>query len=207
MATFLEAQQRIADDLNRSDLTAQIKEAINRAIIYYEKEPFWFKETNGTFVTVASQQAYGTVDGIPSDIARIKRLETAVGTSVYDIVERDINYIRDVNPNSATGDPPTNYAWWQKKIYLSLVPSQVRTITAYYTKTYTELSADADTNDWLVYAEDLIEARARWWIYLRVIKNRKDADDAKIEEIDALGALREINEGYTAQGRIVPTSF
>lgn len=207
MSTFLQMQQRIADDLNRTDLTAQIKKAITRAVTFYQKEPFWFKQTSGTFSTIAAQKAYGTVDGIPSDISRIYRIEITVSGSAYEVIEEDINDIQNGNPNSAQGDPATNYAWWQNKIWLKLVPSVVRTVTVYYTKIYTELSADSDTNDWTTTAEDLVEARARWWLYTRVVKSKDDADSAKLEEIEALQGLREMSEGHIAQSNIPPTEF
>lgn len=207
MSTFLEMQQRIADDLNRSDLTAQIKKAITRAVSFYQKEPFWFKETSGSFSTIAAQKAYGASDGIPSDIDTIRYMYCAVGGTNYEIKPTDIVDLENNNPAQSQGDPPTDYAWFQKKIYFSLIPNQVRTVTLYYTKTYTALSADADTNDWTTTAEDLIEARSRWWLYKRVIMDKMEADEAKIEELEALGGLREISEGYVAQGRIPPTSF
>lgn len=199
-------QQRIADDLNRADLTTQIKKAINRAIVFYLKEPFWFKETSATFSTVASQKAYSNTDTSITDIGRIYLVESVLNNANYEMTERDIKWVENMNPNDAIGQP-TDYAWWQNKFYIYLVPSGIFTIRVWYTKKYTELSADADTNDWTTTAEDLIEARARWWIYKRVILDKAQADEAKIEEMEALTGLREVNEGYVAQGRVPPTCF
>lgn len=210
MTTYLsDITSRIADDLNRSDLTTQTYTAVNRAIKHYEKEPFWFKETTGTFVTIASQQSYGTADGLPSDISRINRLEITLSAGRYFLTPRNINWIQNQNPNGATGDP-TDYAWWQNKIWLSLTPNQVNTITAYYTKTYADLdiaNPTSSANDWLTYAEDLIEARARKWIYARILKDPDNAALAAQEEMEALNALLDKNEGHTAQAAITPTVF
>lgn len=206
MSTFLEMQQRIADDLNRTDLTTQIKKAINRAIIFYQKEPFWFKEATVTFSTIANQKSYSSSDTLITDIDRIYMVESVLNSANYEMDEHDIKWIEEKNPNNATGNP-TDYAWWQNKFWLYLVPDKVYTIRVYYTKTYAALSADADTNDWLVYAEDLIEARARKWLYGRIIKDIPNATTAGVEEMEALDTLRSVNEGYIAQGRIPPTSF
>lgn len=206
MSTFLEMQQRIGDDLNRTDLTTQIKKAINRAIKFYLKEPFWFKETSGSFSTIVAQKTYTSTDTSITDIGRIHLMEASINSALYEIKERPLSFIMNRNPNSAQG-VIRFYAWWADTIYFYLVPSTIWTVTIYYTKKYTELSADADTNDWLVYAEDLIEARARKWLYARVIKNTEQAQIAELEEAQSLQALREINEGYVAQGRIPPTSF
>ena len=49
MATLGEIHDRIADDLNRTDLTSQIILAINRAIQHYETRRFWFTENVWSF--------------------------------------------------------------------------------------------------------------------------------------------------------------
>lgn len=206
MSTFLEMQQRIADDLNRTDLTTQIKKAITRAILYYQKEPFWFKETSATFSTVANQKAYSTTDTSITDISRIHLVEATINSANYELDAHDIKWVESKNPNNAIG-VPTDYAWWQSKFYIYLVPNAIYTITIWYTKLYTALSADSDANDWTVYAEDLIEARARAWIYARILKDADNAIIAKQEENESLAALREISEGYIPQGRVPPTQF
>lgn len=201
-------RSRIADDLNRSDLSSQIDKAINRAIIHYQSEPFWFKETSGTFSTVASQASYATTDvsPIPSDIDRIHYMEANVNNGQYEVDPRDIKWIRIQNPQLAIGIP-THFAWWNKKIWFYLVPNAVYTVTIYYTKTYAVLSANSDTNDWLTYAEDLIESRAKAWLYARILKDTNNAALSQAEEQQALQSLREVNEGYTSQSRILPSRF
>lgn len=206
MSTFLEMQQRIADDLNRTDLTTQIKKAITRAILFYQKEPFWFKETSKSFNTIAAQKIYTTTDTSITDIDRIHFMKAVINSANYKITEKPLSFIEDRNPNNAQG-VICYYAWWQNQIYFYLVPNQIWAVTVYYTKTYTPLSADSDTNDWTVYAEDLIEARARKWLYARVIKNVQNAQIAELEEQQALSALREISEGYVAEARIPATLF
>lgn len=206
MSTLADMVSRIADDINRTDLsTTQIPLAINRAIKYYKKEPFWFKETTDTFVTVANQKIYTSTDTGITDISRIHTVEIEANSANEELLLRDVKWIEYQNPNDSTG-VPTDYAWWQNSFYLYLVPNGVYTIRVYYTKDYPELTG-VQTNDWITYAEDLIEARARWWLYTRIILDTEQALVAKNEENDALFALREINEGYVAQGRIPPTSF
>lgn len=205
MTTFADITSRIADDINRSDLTTQIGLAVNRAINHYQKEPFWFKETSANFSTVASQASYSSTDTSITDIDCIRYMEALVNNGEYEVDPRNIGWIRRQNPQLAIGIP-THYAWWQNKIWFYLVPNAVYTVTIYYTKTYAALSG-TQTNDWLTYAEDLIEARARKWIYARIIKDQDNALLAEAEEQQALQKLREVNEGYTAQARILPSQF
>lgn len=194
---------RIVTDLSRDDIASDVTDAINRAIKHYESEPFWFKETNDTFSTVASQKAYDSSDGVATDIEEIHYAEITLGDD-FELTRRDMSWIEQ-RDNDNTGDP-TVYALWQGEIWLYPTPNQVRTVTLYYTKSYAALSADADTNDWLTEAEDLIEARARWWLCKRKLKMFPQAQEAKLEELEALEALRKKNENRASQS-IVPTRF
>lgn len=191
MSTLAQLRSRIADDLNRTDLNTQIDTAINRAIEYYNnREDFWFSETTATFSTVANQEEYGVSDGIPDDIADIDRLELILtSTNKPEIFASTFEWLKDVNVGQGTGQP-TDYAFYQSKIYLYLIPNQVYTIKMYYKKTYDELVSDSETNDYTVYARDLIEARASYWLYSRVLKDAESAAMSKTEENDALNALR-----------------
>lgn len=206
-STFLQMQQRIADDLDRTDLNAQIKLAINRAIKHYQTEPFWFKETATTFPVVVNQEEYsfGT-GGVPSDVEMIDIMECLVSGSKAPIIEITPFELEAKQSSTNTG-VPTEFAQYANKFKFYPIPNQSATILIKYTKNYTDLSADADTNDWLTYAEDLIEARARWWVNIRVIKDVAAANDDALQESIALDALRTINNHKTGQGEVIPTEF
>ncbi len=208
MSTLAQMRSRIADDLLRSDLNTQIDKAINRAIeYYYKKEKFWFNQTTGTFATIASQEAYGTADGIPSDILEIDYMQIAfTTTNKPELIPRTYQDLKRRNEGNSTGNPE-DYAWYQNKIYLHLIPSTVWTVTVSYRKSYAAMTVDADTNDFTTNAEDLIEARASWWLYSRVLKDYDAATVAKQEEIDSLSALRARTEGITGTGEVYPTGF
>ncbi|MGA1554164.1 MAG: phage adaptor protein [Burkholderiaceae bacterium] len=208
MSTFLEMQQRIADDLDRTDLTTQIKKAINRAIVYYEKEPLWFKESSATFTAVSGQEeyTYGS-DSVPSDVAMIDIMERAYGGQKISMQEITPFELEAKQSLTATGIPD-EFAQYEDKFKLYPIPNQSGiTIYIKYTKTYDELSADGDTNDWLTYAEDLIEAKARWWINARILRDNDAAANDAAQEMDALDALRTKNVHKTGQGRVIPTQF
>jgi hypothetical protein len=206
MSTFLEMKNRIADDLDRTDLSTQIAKAINRAIEYYEKERFWFNEKVSTFSTVANQKNYGSSDGIPTDIAEIDYVEITVSGKEYELHTRTYSYIKKLIGYDMVGEP-TDYCYYQENFYFYPIPNAARTITISHQQKYAELSADSDTNDFTTEAEDLIESRARWWIYSRIIKDREQAEVAKADEIEALQALRTKTEKLTSTGSLRPTKF
>lgn len=68
MSTYAQMQAKIADDLNRSDLTTQIQREINRAIRKYASIPMWFSSTTANFTTANGQWSYDSADGLPSNI-------------------------------------------------------------------------------------------------------------------------------------------
>lgn len=80
MSTYAQMQAKIADDLNRSDLTTQIQREINRAIRKYASIPMWFSSTSANFTTAAGQQTYDTADGLPSNIRIVDYLRVNQST-------------------------------------------------------------------------------------------------------------------------------
>lgn len=200
-------RSRIADDLSRSDLNTQIDKAINRAIYFYQKEPFWFKETSSSFPTVINQEEYVPgVGSVPTYIAQIDILERTSGNQTITLTQITPSELEAKQSGIAVG-LPYEFAWYENSFKLYPIPNQVLTMPIQYTKSYVALVADADTNDWLVYAEDLIENRARGWINARVLKDTDSATMDKAMEADSLMALRAINNAKTGQGKVVPTSF
>lgn len=207
MSTLATMRTRIADDLNRSDVNTQIDKAINRAIIYYSKERFWFNETTGTVATVASTQAYGTAQSLPTDILEIDTVKLTIASTNKQVLDkRTYQWLQEMDLSAQTSQP-TDWAWYKSSLYLYPTPNAAWTVTLSYMKSYAELSLDADTNDWTTSAEDLIEARARWWLYSRVIMDYEAADRAKAEEAEALYCLRHKTSNLLATNMIAATDF
>ncbi len=208
MSTLAQMRSRIADDMMRSDLSTQIDLAINRAIEYYYNDGgFWFDETTGTFATIVGQETYGTADGLPSDIGEIDFVRiTLSSTNKPELLPRSYPWIQKNNIGSAQG-VPSDYAWYQNKIYLYLIPNAVNTVTLSYRKTYAVLSADPDTNNYTTYAQDLIEARAQWWLYDRVLFDDARAATMKKHEEDAYRVLMNRDEALTSNGEVEATGF
>jgi hypothetical protein len=208
MGTLGTVQDRIADDLNRSDLTTQIIKAINRAISFYSKEPFWFTETTSTFTTSDSAAYYTNASpaAFPTDIAQIKFAEITVNGSDYELEPWKIEDIQKANV-TGTKNQPIAYAWWQNRIYTYPLANGAYPITLYHTKTYSEMSVTTSSNDFTTYAEDLIEARARKMLNMRVLKNAEEALVAQQDENEALDALRSKSAGHHEQSAVEPTDF
>lgn len=208
MSTLAQMRSRIADDLDRDDINTQIDKAINRAIEFYaKKERFWFNEVTASFNTVASQFNYSSSDTGISNIREIDYVKIAIASTLnFDLTPRTYKYVQDSNVGNYTSQP-TDYAYYKENFFIYPVPNAVYAITVSYTKSYTALSLDADTNDFTSNAEDLIEARASWWLYRRILKDYDAAADSKEEELEALQGLRIETARMISTGRVVPTEF
>ena len=207
MATWDTLIARIADDLNRSDLNTQIGVAINRAIAHYQSEETWFNQTTDTVTTVATQESYGTADGLASDIVQIDLVQcTDSGGNQYPLTPRTWSYLRTLqsDPTGLTG-LPADWAWYQEKLYLYPTPDAAYTVTIWYIKSYADL-ATGESNDWTTEHEalDLIEARATWWVASRLLKDYERASAAKQEEGEALQRLIIRSNRAITRGTIRP---
>ncbi len=207
MSTFLQMQSKIATRIKRSDLTTEIKEAINEAIDIYDSKSFYFQETSGSFNTVASQESYGTSDSLPSDIREIDKVTiTLSSTNKPLLCPRTFEYIRERNIGAATGTPD-DYAWYSSKLWFAAIPNSAWAITVYYKKSYTALSADADTNDWTTIAENLILQCAIKIISNDVTKDFELADRMEKRERESFIILKKKSDQLVASGKVTPSTF
>ena len=123
----------------------------------------------------------------------------------------NIDEIRWNVPTDSVEGYPDEWAWFGEKLHFAPVPNGVYTVRLDYIKdlglpTYqytggewvfydSELTgagslADSFTNDWIKNASELIDARARWFLWTNYYKSDENADRAKATELDALSVLR-----------------
>lgn len=211
MASYLDMQTRIADELDRSDLTAQIKKAIVTAVEFYQRKPFYFTETSFTFSTVVGQEYYGAAANaaIPTSPS-IDLLNINVNAGRVDLDKQSFEYIDSISfLTTATGQPDM-WAYRAEQIRLYPIPNQVYVITAFSIPRLTALSADTDSNVWTNDAEALIRARAKQDLVANVIRGVDMAEELAMlrdQEIQERSALYSEGASRSATGVITPTSF
>lgn len=174
--------------LDRDDLDTEINKAINLAIGHYSKQQFFFNSDVSTFSTVASQESYSTSDSIPSDMTGIYDVRATYNSTKFELRRQDYKTIAELNSASSTG-LPTDYAFYGNKFYFYPIPDAAYTITVAHRKNYTDLSDDSDSNDFTTYAEELITARASWWVAHHVIHDSQISQNMKISEMEAKNQL------------------
>ncbi len=204
----------IADDLARSDLSAQIDNAIEHAIGERQDERFFFNETNATtFVTVADQAAYASADD--TDIPLFYEVDGLVledsDGNRFDLGE-PIDPVRmqilQATAAAASGQP-YEYTYFDESFIFYPVPDDVYTI---YPVGHIEIAipaADDAGNPWMTQrgAFQLIRADAKAYLYAHVIKDAEQSAMMVDAAQGALAKLRSRTSRKKASGQMMPTSW
>lgn len=199
MSDFATLKARIADELNRSDLTSQIASAVPRAIEHYARERFDFNEGRST-ATLTIDNQY--VD-FPSGLRVVDEVYATVGGYTYDLTRREFDEIEYWSGASNTSGQPLDYAMRNRqfRIYPTPNAAYVLTVTGIYDEP--ALSADDDTNDWCTdIAADLINYRVQFLMYRDILKDRESMLEARQAEKEALQELRAEAEHLTSDGKV-----
>lgn len=210
MSNFGTLRDRIADELDRTDMTTQIEREIKSAIAYYERRRFWFNEKRTNFATVVSQEWYTSADD--SDIPNLLTLDIAKiainATTKHDLEllpYAELEFVSD--GGEADEGQPTSMAYFQKQIRLYPIPDASYSVVLSGIFALDSLSASADTNAWMTDGEALIRQRTRRMIYSNVIRDPELAQEAGRLEAEELRVLIEATSQKKATGRLVPTNF
>jgi hypothetical protein len=202
-------KSRIADELARSDLTSQIANAINDAILTHERERFWFNESRDlTFSTVADQRIYTVADGawIPN-VIKIDNLFVTVGGQNRRMCESDPSELELLSDSSGSSGAPYEWAYFDNSIQLYPIPDQVYTVRALAHYRLDALAADNESNAWTTEAEQLIRHAARLLIANDVTGDTEERSRMADAVTYDLGVLRAETSRRKASGTIKPTQF
>ena len=218
MTTYGTMQTRIANELDRDDLTAEIKDAILSAIVFYEREPWWFLETQTPPATLQTAANSEFVD-LPADYLQgFDDLQITVNDDTYPLQRRTHQYINEISEDDDHTGYPTIYAIYSDKIQLYPIPNGVFPLTPSYPKQLTALSADSDSNAWTTHAEELIRQRAKADVRINVIGEpttiatqaqlaARDMPYLSTMEKVAYQVLKSVHTRRITTGRLRPTYF
>lgn len=183
MSTFKIMFDRIAAELRRSNMTAEIKTAINDAINEAAKYRFYFNEQLGrTFNTVINQEYYDDLGFTDIDAAWYLRGTQRENLTVYNNLDAN-----DHAQSAAPGGQLMSISRVGGKLRLEPIPT---TVFAVYLDgigrlTPYPLVADGDTNAWMTEGEQYVRALAKRNLLRDVIR---DYGEARV--------LEGIAEGY-----------
>ena len=175
--SYKNIQDRIADELNRTDLTAQIKKAIVSAIEHYERERWWFEETIDTSVSCTPAQNYVT-NAVISSMAHIDLVQLTVGGSKYTVEDKPYDMFAVFTATSTTSGQPSIRSYYGDKLYLFPTPGSAYALTISGVQRLTTLSGDSDSNGFTNYCEELIRQRAKADLRINILLDEKALSEA-----------------------------
>lgn len=178
---------RIADDLERTDLTAvEIPQAIQDAIGFYERKDFYFNKgpLQFSFNTVRTQEYYGASDN--AAIPTSPHIETLTGTFFglrRELRKRSWQYINRISTLTTSMAQPVDWAYAGEQIRLYPIPDNVYPVSAFATLRLARPSSNSDVGPWMNDAELLIRSKAKEYLFLNVIRaSDMEADVALMQQ-------------------------
>lgn len=221
MTTYGDLQSRIADELARSDLTAQIALEIQSAITHYSRKRFWFNEVNdASFSTVIGQEYYSASDlAAIGTLLEIDSLKLFYSSTVrIPLMPRTWEWFENTSVTTVSTGYPTDYVYYDSKIRLYPIPNVVKTLYLSYVQALPTLSLSADTNAWMTEGEELIRYRARQAIKanylndalaLQLMAGMAEDGEGFFSPQEKIAYTSLVNSTTTriATGRASPTSF
>jgi len=188
---------RIADEIDRTDLTSQIANAVDTAITLHEGQRFWFNEVGGvSFVTVANTAYYSE----PADLLELDAIRISYSGKTPPLKEKTWEWYRDHALDSSSG-VPWAFAQYEAKTWLFPTPNAVYTLYRDYLKKFSTTLV-ADTNAWYVEAEALIRAEAKRYLNVHVLRNQTEAAMMEREVSRALANLQRQTIMRTSSGQV-----
>jgi len=220
MSTFGIMQSDIADELNKTNLTSQIKRSIVAAMKKYRNKRFKFNKASSTFTTSDGLAEYPLPDGYIGD----ELIEVLDGNFKDTLTKRDYAWVADHDNHQSYKSEPRVYAIIDgSNMRLFPVPNNSANTTSgdypllvHYHKdlnapgiagAISRSATDNVTNAWMTDGFDLIRLEAKMRIYLDVIRGPESAQEAvkliKLRD-DALNSLNKEYQQAVASGSVQP---
>ena len=183
--TLGELKARIADELNRDDLTSQIATSITAAIQQWGRERFWR--------TVSSQTGTTTLGGqyvtLPTGMLDLDIVQVLDGSTYTPLRAQPLAVIDEWQGSTTSSGVPTDYAVENTRIRLYPTPAAAYALSFVGVFSLAALASDSDTNFWTEEAADLIAATVKYRIYRDIIRNSEAMTFAKAAENEAAAWL------------------
>lgn len=211
--TLGDMETRIANELDRQDLSTEIQQAIATAVQFYQRKNFWFNEDTFTFDTVVGQEYYDlTANPYIATSPNIQILRLQYGGGVrWELTRQTFEYVDNESASSAWRGVPEDWTYRHQKIRLYPIPSQVWTITAFNVRPDGFPIADtAYEGPWVNEAEYLIRTRAKIEIIVNVIKVPESDPELALlmgQERRAWSNISGETSSREAMGHAQPTAF
>src|ERR1700692_648313 len=151
MPTYLDVQNRIQTDLlNRTNLKAHVKNGIQARIRHSQRTGYWFNEPSTALLCTVGQEKIAT----PADFLFLQELMVTQNSANIQLIPAPFDFIRRLNINNTQG-LPTRFCEYGENFCVANLPDSAYVVPCYYIQQLPALSADTDTNGWLLGGEDV----------------------------------------------------
>jgi len=203
--TYGTMQTRVADEINRTDLTSQIQNAIQSSIDFYRTQRFHFNEGKAVRNTADGSEFVG----LPTDYLELDTLGVTVTQRYYQLIQKTHDWVDEINWGAGTWKGfPYIFALYEQNIRLYPIPNDIYELKLSYLKDLSDLSATADTNAWMTIGEELIRSRSKVDLLENVIRGRdaeREAVRMRAREQDVLKNMQYASTKRRATNRIRPS--
>ncbi len=185
MSTFGAMRDRILNETNRPDLSTEAEEAIQSAIAHYSTRRFWF---NTDVITDAdATTADAEYVDLPATLLAIDSLQLDDGNGFYTLERWPNAKIEYWNEGAVASGAPYAFSEYQGQVRLSPIPAAIYDLKWFGLVELAALSADSDTNAWMVEAEELIRERAKAYVLINIVRDAEAKADARMLALQPRG--------------------
>ena len=214
MSTFGTMKTRIADEIVRDDLSAQIANAVLSAIAIWAPTRFHFNEKRYLINTVVDQEYYALSSLTNTDGSAIGTGETLIEVDSFTLTYNDQPYVlddrtqqwidREQAPAATYTGQPAFFGFFGDQIRLAPIPDAAYVGTISGLAQLSTLSAEADSNAWMTEGEGLIRAQAKIMLYRDIVRDMEGVSLAKDALAEAYGPLERKMAAKATTGLIAP---
>ncbi|MET3560588.1 hypothetical protein ABID39_001294 [Bartonella japonica] len=211
--TFSHMVAIIQDEIDdtTAEYSTQIQDSILTALRLCEHEPFFFNEKKDlTFKTQGGKTWYGKEEGV--SIASEKTLQSVIlgknPTTQKQLFFKSFEALKKQYGDKVPQGIPLFYTCIDQKIGLFPTPQQDETVSISYN--YVSLGDGElmeENNPWLLYAFDLIKARAKYELYKNILKDSEYAAVSFRDYQEHLQILRFETSRRKNTSNIIPMRF
>ena len=205
MATFGDLQAQVANDLRRSNLSAEIAQAILDGIQDHDSERLYFNETEiYTFNTVANQDVYPITPQPPiQEFIMIDMVRSQIGNTWFEL-ERTTPDNMERDYSAPSSGQPIEWSIHGNEMRLFPMPNKVFPVKVFGHYRIIPLVNNADSNEWTTIAKNLIRYSALKRLYAYPIRDMQQVQIAEARELQELEYLRRSTDRRTRTGQMAP---
>lgn len=184
MATITELKAKIADDINRTDLTSQISDAVQQAVDFYSVEALWFQEERASNTTEQGEPLYE----LPEDFLSLHTLYVTVNSAKYPLNQMQMAQFEARHIDDSLEGEPTDFTIYDQQIKLGPTPDAEYLLTMHYLRFIDPPSSGMNNYTERLLGQ-LINARAKHILYADTIRDPSEALVQRNREAEILGQI------------------